>query len=94
MERAIAEQGELQRGSNMGAGQVKAADYFLAAGHRQRQQEFGRRRRRRGGRRRSLGHFGGWGGAVGALAGGINVKKGEANVTLAWSTRARPKRKR
>ncbi len=29
MERAMAEQGELQQGSNMGAGQVKAADYFL-----------------------------------------------------------------
>src|SRR6476659_10617832 len=29
MERALAEQGELQRGSRMGAGQVKAADYFL-----------------------------------------------------------------
>ena len=28
------------------------------------------------------GLFGGWGSAVGALAGGINVKKGEANVTL------------
>src|SRR5689334_24630998 len=29
MERALAEQGELQKGSRMGAGQVKAADYFL-----------------------------------------------------------------
>src|SRR5881394_4323895 len=29
MERAMAEQGELQKGSRMGAGQVKAADYFL-----------------------------------------------------------------
>ena len=29
MERAMAEQGELQKGSNMGKGQVKAADYFL-----------------------------------------------------------------
>src|SRR4051812_25967251 len=29
MERAMADQGELQRGSNMGKGQVKAADYFL-----------------------------------------------------------------
>src|SRR5947207_3381160 len=29
MERAMAEQGELQRGSNFGKGQVKAADYFL-----------------------------------------------------------------
>src|SRR6185369_8901185 len=29
-----------------------------------------------------LGHFGGWGSTVGAAAGGINVRKGEANVTL------------
>src|ERR1044072_4405471 len=29
MERALAEQGELQSGSNMGEGQVKAADYFV-----------------------------------------------------------------
>jgi hypothetical protein len=29
MERAMADQGELQRGSNLGKGQVKAADYFL-----------------------------------------------------------------
>ena len=29
MERALADNGELQRGSNMGKGQVKAADYFL-----------------------------------------------------------------
>src|SRR3954468_6191292 len=29
MERAMAEQGDLQKGSKMGKGQVKAADYFL-----------------------------------------------------------------
>ena len=29
MERALADQGELQRGSNLGKGQVKAADYML-----------------------------------------------------------------
>lgn len=29
MERAMAEQGELQAGSNLGKGQVKAADYLL-----------------------------------------------------------------
>src|SRR6185312_6446165 len=29
MERAMADNGELQAGSNMGKGQVKAADYFL-----------------------------------------------------------------
>lgn len=81
MERALAEQGELQRGSNFGKGQVKAADYFL-------QPDIVSTNKNSGGGGAGaavggiLGHFGGWAGAVGALAGGINVKKGEANVTL------------
>jgi curli biogenesis system outer membrane secretion channel CsgG len=81
MERALADQGELQRGSRMGAGQVKAADYFL-------QPDIVSTNKNSGGGGAGaaigglLGHMGGWGGAVGALAGGINVKKGEANVTL------------
>jgi curli biogenesis system outer membrane secretion channel CsgG len=81
MERALAEQGELQKGSNMGAGQVKAADYFL-------QPDIVTANKNSGGGGAGaavggiLGHFGGWGSTVGALAGGINVKKGEANVTL------------
>ena len=81
MERAMAEQGELQRGSNFGKGQVKAADYFL-------QPDIVSTNKNSGGGGAGaaigglLGHFGGGWGAVGALAGGINVKKGEANVTL------------
>ncbi len=82
MERALAEQGELQRGSNMGAGQVKAADYFL-------QPDIVSSNANSGGGGAGaaiggiLGHWGnGWARSVGALAGGINVKKGEANVTL------------
>src|SRR3954465_1274877 len=81
MERALAEQGELQRGSRMGQGQVKAADYFL-------QPDIVTANQNSGGSNVGgavgglLGHIGGWGGAVGSLAGGINVKKGEANVTL------------
>jgi hypothetical protein len=81
MERAMAEQGELQRGSNMGAGQVKAADYFL-------QPDIVSTNKNSGGGNVGavaggiLGHFGGWGSTVGAIAGGINVKKGEASVTL------------
>src|SRR6185312_3698599 len=75
MERALADQGELQRGSNMGRGQVKAADYFL-------QPDIVSTNKNSGGGGAGaavggfLGHFGGWGGAVGALAGSINVKKG------------------
>jgi curli biogenesis system outer membrane secretion channel CsgG len=81
MERAMAEQGELQQGSNMGGGQVKAADYFL-------QPDIVTANRNSGGGGAGaaiggiLGHFGGWASTVGAVAGGINVKKGEANVTL------------
>src|SRR4051794_24969285 len=81
MERALADQGELQRGSRMGKGQVKAADYFL-------QPDIVTANQNSGGSGVGaaaggiLGHFGGWAGAVGAIAGGINVKKGEANVTL------------
>jgi curli biogenesis system outer membrane secretion channel CsgG len=81
MERALADSGELQRGSRMGAGQVKAADYFL-------QPDIVSTNKNSGGGGAGaaiggiLGHFGGWGGAVGSLAGSINVKKGEANVTL------------
>ena len=81
MERALAEQGELQKGSRMGAGQVKAADYFL-------QPDIVTANQNSGGSGVGaglggiLGHMGGWAGTVGALAGGINVKKGEANITL------------
>jgi Curli production assembly/transport component CsgG len=81
MERAMAEQGELQKGSRMGAGQVKAADYFL-------QPDIVTANQNSGGSNIGAaagalgGLFGGFGHAVGAIAGGINVKKGEANVTL------------
>jgi hypothetical protein len=81
MERAMAEQGELQKGSNMGKGQVKAADYFL-------QPDIVTANQNSGGSSVGAaagalgGLFGGFGRAVGAVAGGINVKKGEANVTL------------
>jgi curli biogenesis system outer membrane secretion channel CsgG len=81
MERALADQGELQRGSSYGKGQVKAADYFL-------QPDIVSTNKNSGGGGAGaaigglLGHFGGGWGAVGALAGAINVKKGEANVTL------------
>lgn len=81
MERALADDGELQRGSNIGRGQVKAADYFL-------EPDIVTANRNSGGGGVGAvlggvgGLFGGFGRAVGAVAGGINVKKGEANVTL------------
>jgi curli biogenesis system outer membrane secretion channel CsgG len=81
MERAMADNGELQAGSNLGKGQVKAADYFLQPDIVTANQHSG------GGGGGAmlgglLGHAGGFLGAAGAIAGGINVNKKEANVTL------------
>ena len=79
MERAMADQGELQRGSNLGRGQVRAADYFL-------EPNIVSANRNSGGSNVGgmLGSIGGglFGRGFGAIAGGISVKKGEANVTL------------
>lgn len=77
MERAMADSGELQAGSNLGKGQVKAADYFLQPDIVSSNKNSGG-----GGLGGVLGGFGGALGAFGAIAGGINVKKSEANVTI------------
>ncbi|MCT2399155.1 CsgG/HfaB family protein [Novosphingobium mangrovi (ex Huang et al. 2023)] len=79
MERALAEQGELQAGSNIGKGQIKAADYFLQPDIVSTNNNSGG-----GGVGGVLGGIGGglFGRGFGAIAGGIKVKKGEANVTL------------
>lgn len=77
MERALADDGELQRGSNLGKGQVKAADYFLQPDIVSANNNSGG-----GGLGGVLGGLGGAFGRFGAIAGGLNVKKGEANVTL------------
>ncbi|PNU03710.1 CsgG/HfaB family protein [Novosphingobium guangzhouense] len=78
MERALAEQGELQKGSNIGKGQIKAADYFLQPDIVSTNNNSGG-----GGLGGVLGGVGGFfGRGVGAIAGGLNIKKGEANVTL------------
>ena len=81
MERALAENGELQEGSNVGRGQVKTADFFL-------QPDIVSANKNSGGNGVGaalggiLGHSHGWANTVGSIAGGINVNKGEANVTL------------
>jgi curli biogenesis system outer membrane secretion channel CsgG len=76
MERAMADQGELQGGSNLGKGQVKAADYFL-------QPDIVTSNSNSGGGGFAAGLAGGLlGGALGGLVAGINVKKKEANVTI------------
>ena len=83
MERALADNGELQAGSNVGRGQVKTADYFLQPDIVSTNSNSGG-----GGVGAGLGGaigglFGGSAGSVlGGVVGGINVKKGEANVTL------------
>ena len=82
MERALADNGELQRGSGMGKGQVRAADFLLEPDIVSSNDNSG------GGNVGGavggvLSRFGGGGArALGAIAGGINIKKGEANVTL------------
>ncbi|MCW1429102.1 CsgG/HfaB family protein [Novosphingobium sp. JCM 18896] len=79
MERALADDGELQKGSNLGRGQVRAADYFLEPNIVSANRNSGG-----GGAGAVLGSIGGglFGRGFGAIAGGISVKKGEANVTL------------
>jgi len=76
LERAMADAGELQEGSNLGRGQVKAADYFI-------QPDIVSANRDSGGNALG-GVLGGFLGnnTFGRIAGGISVKKKEANVTL------------
>lgn len=81
MERAMADDGELQAGSNLGRGQVRAADYFLQPDIVTANGNSGGGGM--GGALGSLGGLFGRGGALlGGIAGGINVKKGEARTTL------------
>ena len=78
MERALADQGELQEGSNVGRGQVRTADYFIQPDIVSTNNNSGG-----GGLGSVLGGVGGLlGRNVGNLAGSINVKKGEASVVL------------
>lgn len=82
MERAMADSGELQNGSNLGKGQVKTADYYLEPNI-----VSANKKSSGGGFGGALGGLGGrmggmFGRAAGGLIGGISIKKGEANVTL------------
>jgi len=72
IERNLGGSGELQRGSNVGAGQVKAADYALVpdiAGANANSAGFG-----------ALGGL--VGGRAGAVLGGLSAKRSEARVVL------------
>lgn len=81
MERALQEQGEMQKGQNIGKGQVRTADYFL-------QPDIVSSNKSSGGGGIGgavgglLGRRGGVLGGIGAIAGGISIKKKEASVTL------------
>jgi curli biogenesis system outer membrane secretion channel CsgG len=79
IERALADQGELQPGSNLGRGQVRAADYFIVPDIVSQNRNAGGTAAGAvlGGLGRALG-----GRTVGALAGGLNVRSQEANVML------------
>jgi curli biogenesis system outer membrane secretion channel CsgG len=76
IERALADNGELQAGSNIGRAQVKAADYFIVPDIVSKNERSGG-----GGVAGALGGFLG-GSTFGALAGSISVNKKEANVLL------------
>jgi len=76
IERALADNGELQAGSNIGRAQVKAADYFIVPDIVSKNERSGG-----GGVGAALGGFLG-GSTFGSLAGNISVNKKEANVLL------------
>jgi curli biogenesis system outer membrane secretion channel CsgG len=79
IERELAEQGELQEGSNIGRGQIRAADYFLVPDIISQNRNAGGTNV--GGVLGGLGRvFGGR--TVGAIAGGVDIHKKEANVVL------------
>lgn len=74
-ERALASGGDLRGGSNVGRGQMRAADYVLVP-------DIVNRNERAGGRNIG-GVLGGMvGGAVGAVAGGLNLRSQTADVVL------------
>ncbi len=74
-ERDLASGGQLRQGSNVGKGQVKAADYVLVPDIVSKNSDSGGSS--------LLGGLGGLiGGGVGAIVGGINVKSATADVVL------------
>jgi len=74
-ERALASSGELRGGSNVGKGQVKAADYVLVP-------DLISQNKNAGGNRFGAALGGLLGGVAGAVVGGINLKKKTADVVL------------
>jgi curli biogenesis system outer membrane secretion channel CsgG len=79
LERALADNGELQPHSNIGRGQVRAADYFMVPDIVSQNAHAGGTNVGGlvGGIGRAFGHN-----ALGAIAGGLSTNSSEANVTL------------
>jgi len=75
IERALADSGELQQGSNIGRAQVKAADYFVVP-------DIVQQNAHSGGSNIGGALGGMLGHGFGALAAGISINKKEASVTL------------
>jgi hypothetical protein len=74
-ERALASSGEMRQGSNIGKGQMKAADYTLVP-------DIANKNENSGGKKIG-GMIGGLvGGGVGAVLGGVNLKSKTADVVL------------
>src|SRR3546814_3461623 len=78
IERALADSGELQRGSNIGRAQVKAADYFVVPDIVTQNSNSGGNAL--GGVLGGLGR--GFLGGFGAIAGGINIRSEEHTSEL------------
>ncbi|MBX7249163.1 MAG: SH3 domain-containing protein [Caulobacteraceae bacterium] len=78
-ERDLANQGDLQRGSNMGRGQIRAADYVLVA-------EVAAQDSNASGSAAAAGLGGLIGGNVGAVVGGIRANRLEANTVLSLTS--------
>ena len=89
----MADKGELQRGSNMGAGQVKAADYFL-------QPDIVSTNKNSGGGGAGaavgglLGHFGGGAARSARSPAASTSRRAKPTSPCAWSTPAPPRKKR
>lgn len=78
-ERDLARGGDLQRGSNMGQGQIRAADYVLVA-------EVASQDSNASGSAAAAGIGGLIGGNVGAAIGGVRANRLEANVVLSLTS--------
>jgi len=74
-ERALASDGEMRQGSNVGKGQMKAADYILVP-------DIASKNRNSGGSRIGGMLGGALGGGVGAVLGGVSLKSKTADVVL------------